>query len=67
MKTFLERLESDNLDPEIDSEYVEYLFDEIELYVERFPWVPLEEYIDEMVENAISGAFTPYNQHYGIC
>ena len=67
MQTFLERLESDNLDPEIDSEYVEYLFDEIEFYAERFPWVPLEEYIEDMVENAISGAFTPYNQHYGIC
>jgi len=67
VQTFLERLESDNLDTEIDSEYVEYLFDEIEFYAERFPWVPLEEYIEDMVENAISGAFTPYNQHYGIC
>ena len=58
---------SDNIDPEIDSEFVEYLFDEIELYAERFPWVPLEEYIDEMVENAIGAGFMPYNQQLGLC
>ena len=66
METFLERLESDNLDPD-DVEYVEYLFDEIELFAERFPWVPLEEYIDDMAENAMSFAFSPYNQHFGTC
>ena len=66
MQTFLERLESDNLDPD-DVQYVEYLFDEIEDALEHSPWVPLEEYIDEVVENAINCGFRFYNQPVGIC
>ena len=67
MQTFLERLESDNLDPEIDSEYVEYLFDEIEDVLERLPWVPLEDYIDEVIDAAITCGFMFHRQPIGTC
>ena len=66
MQTFLERLESDNLDPD-DVEYVEYLFDEIEDILERKPWVPLEEYINEVAEMVIDSGFQFHSQPVGIC
>jgi hypothetical protein len=43
MQTFLERLESNNLDPEIDKVFVENLFDKLEEYYEKSPWEPFED------------------------
>ena len=43
MQTFLERLESNNLDPEIDKVFVENLFDKLEEYYEKSPWETFEE------------------------
>ncbi len=43
MQTFLERLESNNLDPEIDKVFVENLFDKLEEYYEKSPWESFED------------------------
>jgi hypothetical protein len=43
MQTFLERLESNNLDPEIDKVFVENLFDKLEEYYAKSPWESFEE------------------------
>jgi len=43
MQTFLERLESNNLDPEIDKVFVENLFDKLEEYYAKSPWETFED------------------------
>jgi hypothetical protein len=43
MQTFLERLESNNLDPEIDKVFVENLFDKLVEYYEKSPWESFED------------------------